>query len=561
MPICRPEFPNFKSKGEERVWKMLVDTLPKNATIFQNQKLSLYGRSLEIDTFVVLPGHGMVCIEVKGGQVEVLADGNVKTYYQGRSEIVNPQDQCDDYISALKNAVKNDPELTNPRIAWLAIFPDTELPIGTQKRTRYMDKSDLHNLRDEIIRVAKETDSNGKTNGPYARRFISEIFGEDLGIKGWIDEQPSRDSFRLQKILDRSEILEMTDARQFRFQGPPGCGKTQLALLQARRLTIAGNEIALICYSEAVARYFQREVALWPSNEKPKYVGTFHGLSEIWNIKTPELNGKLERDSWYATDASNAMLRKLQQSSGLKRFDGFVVDEGQDFKDEWWNVITSAFKNNHESNYLCVFGDKNEDLFQRNYLTSLALFELKINRTIRQSAPIAEFYRKVTGADSKVTGLGGPSVRVIPTEPELAMLRANMEIDKLLADGWAPGDILVINTGHTTKSQMDLFNEVSKDKSAFWDRFFEKEKTFYCHVYSAKGIESPVVVVVFDGWQAEDKKQQLTNAAISRATDKLVIVGDCSTVEKAKLLWEKSEIETYDNHTLHKSKDFSSASD
>ena len=538
MPICRPEYPNFQSNGEKIVWNILKDVLPNNSTIFQNQKLNLYGKTLEIDTFVVLPGHGMVCIEVKGGKVDFLADGFVQTYYQGTAEKVNPGNQCSEYTSALKNQVKNIPALQNPRIAWLAIFPETEITDDSMRRSRYLDKNDLHRLKEEIIKVAEETDNNRKTNSIYAKDFIHEIFGEDKGIKGWIEDQRSREIFRNQKTIDRSEILEMTDARQFRFQGPPGCGKTQLALLQARRLEKAGNQIALISYSEAVARYFQKEVANWPDGERPKYVGTFYGLLHYWGLKEPELGTKAARNHWYKSGAAAEMLEHLQVRTSAAKFDGFVVDEGQDFEKSWWDVIREARNDRHDVDYLCVFGDKNENLFERSDLNSQALFELKINRTIRQSAPIAEFYKKVTGSDSKVTGLGGPPVTVIEIDPDLSMARATLEIDRLIQDGWDPADILVINTAHQLEEQIQLRESVKNNKSKFWDKFFDKEGTFFCHVLSAKGIESPVVIVVFDGWQSEAKKQQLTNAAISRATDQLIIIGDCSTVENARILWQ-----------------------
>jgi hypothetical protein len=51
---------------------------------------------------------------------------------------------------------------------------------------------------------------------------------------------------------------------------------------QARRLTAAGQRVALVCYSHGLASYFKRVTSRWPRRQQPGYVGEFHSLGMLW---------------------------------------------------------------------------------------------------------------------------------------------------------------------------------------------------------------------------------------------------------------------------------------
>ena len=100
-------------------------------------------------------------------------------------------------------------------------------------------------------------------------------------------------------ILDAIRLLNRIEVR-----GGAGSGKTFLALEQARRLSAAGQRVALVCYSHGLASYLRRLTSSWSRRQQPAYVGEFHTLGVQWgapvgpdeSVRTPETQQFWEYD-------------------------------------------------------------------------------------------------------------------------------------------------------------------------------------------------------------------------------------------------------------------------
>ncbi|MGO1917673.1 MAG: ATP-binding domain-containing protein, partial [Brevibacterium aurantiacum] len=68
--------------------------------------------------------------------------------------------------------------------------------------------------------------------------------------------------------------------------------------------------------------------------------------------------------------------------------------------------------------------------------------------------------------------------------------------------------------------------------SAYWDQFFATEDVFYGHVLGFKGLERPVVVLCLNGFRDPDRAVDMLYVGMSRATTKLVVVGDMSAFDQ-----------------------------
>lgn len=95
---------------------------------------------------------------------------------------------------------------------------------------------------------------------------------------------------------------------------------------------------------------------------------------------------------------------------------------------------------------------------------------------------------------------------------------------------WNPGDIALLTTG----SRHPVQREIVEDEgiSAYWDQFFAAEDIFYGHVLGFKGLERPVVVLCLNGFRDPERSIDMLYVGMSRATTKLVVVGDMSAFDQ-----------------------------
>src|SRR4029077_4539471 len=68
------EIPRLANGAEKLVWQTLVDQLEPGDLVVPGQRVTDHLKDHEVDFMVAIEGAGIVCIEVKGG--EVWHDGN-----------------------------------------------------------------------------------------------------------------------------------------------------------------------------------------------------------------------------------------------------------------------------------------------------------------------------------------------------------------------------------------------------------------------------------------------------------------------------------------------------
>ena len=69
MPILIPESPRFETPSEQQVWEILRDQLGEDDVLMASVRVSDERKDHEADLLVLMPDHGIVAIEVKGGSV------------------------------------------------------------------------------------------------------------------------------------------------------------------------------------------------------------------------------------------------------------------------------------------------------------------------------------------------------------------------------------------------------------------------------------------------------------------------------------------------------------
>jgi superfamily I DNA/RNA helicase len=312
----------------------------------------------------------------------------------------------------------------------------------------------------------------------------------------------------------------------FVVEGPAGTGKTTMALQKARELVSQNKKVALICYSKGLSKFLQKQVSGWQGPLRPEFVGTFHQLVDFWDGKTPQT---ITQD-WWEDGAAEEMMKQLGQRNNLQLFDAVVIDEGQDFRDSWWDVIYGSFRteitynNELTGSNLFVFGDSQQSIFGRSRYKEIALPRLTLDVNMRNTEAIGEVVDILTDIEVKTLGPLGPPIQHVPTNYESAITEGEVVLQELLDEGWQPGDIAFLTTGSRHKEFHK--NIIERNVNEYWDRYFNGEEVFYSTVQLFKGLERPVVVLAINGWKRDDLIDEFFYVGISRARDLLVIVGE-----------------------------------
>ena len=139
--------------------------------------------------------------------------------------------------------------------------------------------------------------------------------------------------------------------------GPPGTGKSVMALYRAQVLAIDERKPAVLMYSKVLCQYNEQAA---DEIDVGMYVKTFHSWFWKWwrthyRTAPPTLPGKLFDVNW--PNVSEVFLNKPVALGSLA---DLIVDEGQDLSLDFFRLTRFLAKN------ITVFADENQQLHDQN---------------------------------------------------------------------------------------------------------------------------------------------------------------------------------------------------
>ncbi|MCB1286995.1 MAG: NERD domain-containing protein [Mycobacterium sp.] len=533
MPILLPENPRPSNAAERQVLDALLNQLGDDDLVICGQRVTDHEKDHEIDFVVVLNGAGVVCIEVKGG--EVWHDGRnwlQRNRGTGRVKVIEPIRQVRQARYALRDFIERDPRWTLDRPRWnhVLVFPNSQVPqdfaLADCPRWMVIDRDEMDVLGDKLRHIALTQ----KTHLPLITSTAVDQIRTALGGRGL----PQRDVVaRALENEDAADILNEQQAvilgavqllPRVEIRGGAGSGKTFMALEQARRLARAGQRVALICYSHGLASYLKRITATWPQRQQPGYVGEFHSLGIDWGASKspPETERTKETSQFFEHDLPAQMLELATGLGEGQKFDAIVIDEAQDFADSWWEPVLAALRDPDDGG-LYVFIDEGQRVFDRQGTPPVPLVPLILDQNIRNTRQIATAFQPLVDHPMRFLGGDGPEVRFVACAADEALDMGDDQIDALLDEGWRSEDVALLTTGSRHPEQK---NRQETGNQAYWDSFWDAEQVFYGHVLGFKGLERRAIVLVVNDRHALDRAPERLYVGLSRARDQLVVCGD-----------------------------------
>ncbi len=532
MPLVLPAHPVYGHPSEEKVVKLLRDQLSDDSLIVVGQRVSTEEKEHEVDILVAMPGAGIVAMEVKAGQIEVV-NGQWWQGSGGKRHPIDPVSQCRDALYALRGYVCADPRWPVPHQRWthMLVFPHASIPddfaLPDIPRHRIVDRDQLERIAMLAYQLAQ---NSGRPDLPFLSADIVTRLADVLGGRGLpqrdvVARAAENEDIAEALTREQSVLLRAIDALpRVEIRGGAGSGKTYLALEQARRLSRAGERVALICYSHGLASYLKRVTAGWKRRDRPAYVGEFHALGVEWGAPAgPDERERSEATvRWWEEELPRRMAGLADKLPDGKKFDAVIVDEAQDFAIEWWQPVISALRD-RERGRLLIVGDAGQSVFERASRPPVDLVPLVLDHNLRNTRQIASAFLPLVGQRMELRGGTGPQVRYIDV-PEGAdpITIGDDEAMRLLDEGWEPKDVALLTTGSRHPMQSELQQE---GNDAYWETFWSGDDIFYGHVLGFKGLERKAVVLVCNHHEGVDRLRERVYVGLSRATDILVVVG------------------------------------
>ena len=321
----------------------------------------------EIDFLIMRVGWPILCIEVKGGLIEI----RNKEWYQYEKRIEDPYQQAVDAKFSLINFIKSRPGYSR---WWIPIecclaFPDVEInPASYIADELVLDRYGLNEIEhwvEDAMKYAlgREPGKGKATKDPID--FIVALFAQGRTARLFQKfQQQEREFAKLTEtqfaILDRMRIQ-----RRAVVAGCAGSGKTFLAIEKAKRLASKDLKVLLTCHNEELVSFLQEQLKEFPNVTVTSFERMCYRFAEKTGFGLDAFSHNRTRDRMdigLPTDLEEN-IKTLINDGQDPRFDAVIVDEGQMFRELWWGALDKLLIDG-EGGIRYIFYDNNQRVYK-----------------------------------------------------------------------------------------------------------------------------------------------------------------------------------------------------
>lgn len=559
--LSESQLAELPSQAEATVYRCIRDAL-------DNAYVVIHGKSFvaprkdgghkdgEADFVIFSAKHGLLVIEVKGGGVTFDPSTGWRSVDKfGRShEIKDPVAQAKGQKYAILDQLQSHRAWTALRrripLGHAVLFPD----INSIANLRLPDCPDeiiggraaLRNMADWVDRVFRYWSGKDDTQlGADGLQVVEHIFCQPIDVRPLLrDILAADESLRIRLTNEQASVLRTLGRhRRAAIVGAAGTGKTVLAVEKARMLSDFGKNVLLLCYNKPLGATLVRQFT--PQSRVQAY--TFHQFCQYCAhqcIKCgrpdPMEKAKVEvpNDDYFDIQLPLAAYYAIEEMGDALRFDAIVVDEGQDFGEEYWLPVAMALRSSDES-WMYVFYDENQRLYSRVSTFPIPVSDtFPLTKNCRNSKPVHKFaYRYYEGEPAEDSGIDGVNpISVVSTSPESQAKKIAQHITRIIHDdGVAPESIGVLVAGHPKEHFYNLLLNEALPRPVRWSReeHFQDNSVLMDTVKRFKGLERDVVFLWVDNSTISD--DSLMYVGISRAKSVLYVVGDSEYLKSLRL--------------------------
>jgi hypothetical protein len=555
---------NIPSRAEARFYEACKDQLPAEVVVIYSSSW-IYRKKNEdkvhegeADFTLLFPGSGILAVEVKGGGVAI--DSNTGKWFSidrnhQRNHIKNPFKQASDERHALLDQISGHvawrrwpgKRLTIGHAVVLPDLQDATPLVGPDRKKEFIGVGpDLQNLNNWVQRVVKFWHQEGETElGFLGVQIVKDILCKSIDVmpalKSLVDDVEQQ---RIKLTANQAKVFRTIGGRRRAIvSGGAGTGKTLLAAHRARALAESGLEVLLVCYNRPLADSLFNAM----NGVKGLSVMGYHQWCEtmIRRAKAQGVDVLKEAQEAYPSD-SEQKLFELQYPFALalaaevltQRYDAILVDEAQDFGDEYWMGLESFLRSSEES-YLYIFLDENQRLYERSSSMPILESPFYLTNNCRNTAPIHELaYQYYSGEEIDVPDLQGPDISWLDavTATDQASAIVARVVHWVGRDGLRPSDITILLAKNSKNYAFDLLTDAAKNSSIYFVNADHSSTggVLVDTVARFKGLETHAAVLWVGDEVVDDEKKETMYVGVTRAKSLLAIVGSNRALKKLR---------------------------
>ena len=212
-----------------------------------------------------------------------------------------------------------------------------------------------------------------------------------------------------------------------------------------------------------------------------------------------------------------------------ERYAAIVIDEAQDFKDEYWMPVDTLIQQASET--ALILYDHNQRIFSVSELFPIEEPPFLLTKNCRNTDEIHKLaYQYYEGETTEPSSIEGEEPEIItgPTRSVQAKKIASHIVERISKQEVSPEEICVLVPSQQSESYFELLAKHSLPTGTKWapKEFGKPDSVCIETVMRFKGLESTCIYF----WGADEFSQetdiQLLYVTLSRAKSRLCLIGD-----------------------------------
>ena len=530
------------------------------------------------DFIIIHKNKGILFLECKGGNISY--NPNEAKWYQNKKPLKkSPIKQSSDgklnLINLLKS-LKYKEEINIDAIPTIhgAIFPNTPKPenlrLGTDiKPQMIIWAQGYEQFEDEIVNLLNLNQST-KDIGENEKRLIQRIlYGDKL-------DNPFKEILKHGEHMQEIEFDEdqrmlynfMFNNKRLIVRGLAGTGKTILAAKKATEESNNEKKVLVLTKTVGVGRFLSLLTRSKQFKRNFLQISSIDGfVSNLARRLKIDINNpqKLEDEDKrkHFDEYLPSICKKIFEENNDKKFDILIIDEGQDFHKNWYDVLKQMVKDDGHmflfydplqkqiSNSMAETLNENKDNFP--YFNLTANYRNSSTITNFLSKLINKFYSDVNASYSKFSKFDGkkPEFIVADTFDEIVDKSKNKVLKLISEEKFNGSDIAILNdlsmkpTNYNSKNSLrvnleenDLEVISAREYAMPYIREGYENKITFDSIKRFKGLEKPIIILVnLDNNLDNEDKMRDIYSGLSRARGHLIIVSNQQSINYLKELY------------------------